>query len=640
MRLRLQALIILILVLLVSFPYSGDAYPISTDTSFRSSEIYESQELLPDPAFTMEPAYSIQGSSEEFSFNYKNSSSDNNGGVVSLNWTHVPGTELAFDMRGSFPECQEFVYFTQEFTWDLHILPASLNLSLRYQVTRTDRFLTEYSLGLFEIRFWFIHPDGIWREIATFGGGHEFYRSNSHTISRIYFADLFEKLMTGSDQNFLPAAKLAIGLVPTWRFQEDNGIQLWREFNGSIILDITEMGLSSLHRRSDTRVEVETPAFNNSWQVGSSDSFRDSFIASDDSLYVLTVGEVAGMDFGSTLTRVGFRGNEIWSRIWKVSEGMLAQSVAATPDNVYIIGTVYGPGPSSDVGVYALDVNGDPLWNITLDYSESDYPGDVGINSAGEIFIGISTGLYPERDVLIKLDSTGELLWEAYFGSPHSDRVQDVEVCKNGNIYTRTEHLLSLWADDGQNLWSKIGRFDDAYALENGNVLTTNPISYGSIELTCYNMEGNQEWSSIFDVKYTQNWWDFVTISSAMDGHNDTLFVLLWTYGIHPGRFLLHLDSSGNQLHNKTLSFSEDPYDVYRIPQYYDMYMASNGLLYLVGEYLNHNWDYSIIIGVYDFEGVVLGMVNSTLINSSVAFVLVIVVLISFESKRRISHMD
>jgi hypothetical protein len=635
-----MAFIVIVLVILVPFPYSIDAHPATTDTSLRSSEIYESQELLPDPTLIMEPDYFVQGPSGEFAFDYNNTSSANNDGVVTLNWTHVPGTELVFDTDRVVPQCQEFVYISQDFTWDLNTLPSSLNLSLRYQITRTGRFLTEYSWGLFEIKCWFIHPDGIWQEITTFGGVHNFYRSNSHTISRIYFDDLFEKLMTGSDQESRPAARLAIGLVPTWRFLNDNGMQLWRDYNGSIVIDITEMRLSSLHRRLDKRVEVEAPAFNNSWQVGSSDSFRDSFMASDDSLYVLTAEDLFGTGFGSTLTRVGLRGDELWSKTWSASEGFLVHSVAATPLNVYVIGTTYGSGVSSDVGLYALDVNGDALWSTILDYSASDYPGDVGVNTEGEIFIGISTALSPERNVLIKLDTNGDILWEENFGATQWDRVYDVEVCENGNIYTRTESQVSLWNDDGENLWSERDYFEDAYTLANGNVLTTHPASDGGVNLVCYNIEGEQEWSSIFSIKYTQDWWDFVTISSAIDGPNETIFVLLWIYGFHPGRLLLQLDSSGNQLLNRTLSFSKELYEIHEIPQYFDMYMDSNGLLYFVGDYLNQDFEFSIVVGVYDFEGVVQSMTNSILINSSIAFALVIAVMVGYEVKRRFLLSD
>ncbi len=624
----------------MSFPLSIDAYPVSTDTSLRSSEIYESEELLPDPTLTIRPEYSIQGPSGEFSFEYENPASENNGGIVTLNWTHVPGTELVFDASGFVPRCQEFVYFAQTFTWDLNTLPSNLNLSLRYQVTRTGRFLTEYSSGLFEIIFWFIHPDGIWQEITRFGGNQAFDRLDSHIITRAYFDDLFEKLMTGNNPESLPAAKLAIGLVPTWRFQEDNGIQLWREFNGSIILDITEVGLSALHRRVDKRVETETPAFINSWQVGSSDSFRDSFMASDDSLYVLTVEEIGGIRYGSTLTRAGLRGEEIWAKTWSTSERLLVHSVAATPYQVYVIGTIYGSGVQSNIGVYALDVNGNSLWNITLDYSPSDYPGDVGVNSKGEIFIGISTSLTPVRNVLIKLNSSGNILWERYFGATRWDRVQDVEICENGNVYTRTENLLSLWNDSGERLWSKTGDFNDAYALENGNVLTTSSASYDSIMLSCYNIGGEREWSSIYDVKYTQDWWDYVTISSAIDAPNDTIFVLLWTYGFHPGRLLLQINKNGDQMLNRTLSFSDRLYDFHNIPLYFDMYMDSNGLLYLIGTCLNQDWDFSIVIGVYDFTGIVLSLENSLFINSSIAFELVMIVIVSFELKRRISSSN
>ncbi|MFW9926503.1 MAG: hypothetical protein ACFFDM_07010 [Candidatus Thorarchaeota archaeon] len=636
MRLYSWASFIIMLAILVPFPYGVDAQPLSTNTSLRPSELHESKELLIDPTLTTEPEYAVLGSSGEFSFKYKNASSESSGGAVALNWTHVQGTELVFDTSGITPECQEFVYFSQDFTWDLDTLPSSLNLSLGYQITRTGRFLTQYSSALFEIRFWFIHPDGIWQEITRFGGGQDFYRSNSYTISSIYFEDLFDKLMTGSIPEYLPAAKLAVGLVPTWRFFDDSGLD--SDYNGSVIADITEIRLSALYRRLDERVAVEMPSFSNSWQVGSSGAFRDSFMASDDSFYVLTVEEPTGIGLGSTLTRVDTRGDEIWRKTWDVSERMIVHSVAATPYNIYVIGTIYGPGVSSNVGLYALDVNGNPLWNSTLDYSPSDYPGDVGVNSKGEIFIGISTALSPFRNVLIKLDSTGNILWERWFGATQWDRVEDVEVCDNGNIYARTDNHLSLWTDDGDNLWSMTRNYDDAYTLRSGSVLATHPTTYGAVSLTCRNVEGEQEWATDFEIEYTQDWWDLATISSAIDGPNGTILVLLWIYGFHPGRLLLYLDSNGNQLLNRTLSFSEGFYDVSNIPQYIDMYMDSNGLLYFVGEYFAQDSDYSIIVGVYDFGGVVTSMINSSINNSSIAFALVIVVVIGVEMKRRLSR--
>jgi hypothetical protein len=444
----------------------------------------------------------------------------------------------------------------------------------------------------------------------------------------------------GDDNELRPAAKLAIGLVPTWRFLNNNGVQVWSEFNGSVIVDITRIGLSALHRRPDTSVEVETPSFNNSWYAGNSDPFRDSFMASDDSLYVLSVEDLPGSGFGSTLTRIGLRGEAIWSRTWTATERLLGHSVAATPNNVYVIGTMYGPWITSNVGLYALDIDSDDLWNKTLHHSASDYPGDVGVNSEGEIYVGVSTVLAPVRNILTKFDSSGEILWERYFGATQWDRVYDVEVCESGYVYTRTENQLSLWDNDGNCIWSRTGHFDDAYVLENGNVLSVNQAAYGTVNLTCYNMDGEREWSSIYGLQYTQDWWDYVTITSAVDGPNETIFALLWIYGYHPGRLLLQFDNNGHQILNRTLSFSENLYTNYDILQYVDMYMDSNGLLYFVGEHMNLNFDNSIVIGVYDFTGVVSDLTNSVLVNTSIAFVLVTVVMVGYEVKRRIQHSE
>jgi len=634
----MPASLFLVLVLLITSLYVVYAQPTLANTSLRTSIIYDSQELMAYPSLDVQPEHGIEGPSGEFTVQYANEAESHNSGVVTINWTHQPGTELVYDTDTYLPECEEFAYFYQNFSWNRDTLPSSLNLSLRYQITKTGWFLSQNSAGLFKVLAWIIHPDGFWQQITTFSGGYDIYRSNSFTLTRSFFEGVFDDLSSSQNQSIRPVAKLAIGLVPTWRFRDNGFIQPWRTYNGSVILDVTNLGLNALYRATNTSVEVESPVFSNSWRVGSSDAFRDSFMASDDSLYVLNVEEYGGIGEKSTLTRVGLRSEILWSKTWNSSEGMLLQSVAATPYAIYVIGTAYGPGLSTNVGLYALDINGNLIWETILDYSSSDYPGDVGVNSEGDIFVGISTALSPTRNVLIKMDSSGAILWDVHFGANQWDRVEDVEVCDNGDIYTRTDDLLILWNNNGIEEWSIRGTFNDAYTLENGDVLTTHPAPYGAANLTNHDIEGNLQWSIIIGVEYANDWWDYVDISAGIDGPDGSIYVLLWINGYHQGRLLFKLDSEGSQLENRTLAFNDELHDAYGSPQYIDMYMDSIGLVFFVGRTLNREWGYSIIVGVYNFDALVLDLTSNALVNSSIAFLLVILVLGIIESRQKMLH--
>ncbi|MDF1538715.1 MAG: hypothetical protein P1Q69_07415 [Candidatus Thorarchaeota archaeon] len=633
---KMAASLFLVLVLLLPSLYAVDAQPTLVDTSLRSSIIYQSQELMSYPSLSVQPGHGIEGPSGEFTFQYSNEANSHDSGVARLNWTHVPGTELSYNIDSYQPQCEEFAYFYQNFSWNRETTPASLNLSLRYQITKTGWFLTENSARLFEIRSWIIHPDGEWQFITTFAGGYDAFRSNSFTITRAFFEGVFDAISAYPDQSDPQVAQLAIGLVPTWRFRNDGFTEPWRTYNGSVILDVTELGLNALFRVTNATVEVEEPVFSNSWHVGNSDSFRDSFMASDDSLYVLTVDDYYGAGLGSTLTKVGLQSEIIWSKTWNASGGILFHSVAATPQAIYLIGTIYGSGVATNVGVFALDISGNVIWEMILDYSSSDYPGDVGVNSEGDIYIGISTALSPVRNVLIKMDNTGTILWEEYFGASQWDRVEDVEVCDNGNIYTRTPYLLTLWNEDGTQEWSITDNFSDAYALNGGNVLTTHSVTSASANLTCHNDQGIQLWSTIFRIEYTNDWWDTVDISSGIDGPNGSIYILLGIYGYHPGRLLFKLDNLGHQLENRTLAFKDELYDVYDTPQYYDMYMDSIGLVHLIGLVLNRDLSYSSIVGIYNFDTLLVNSVFSVIFNSSVAIVIISFVVGVIEFKQRV----
>jgi hypothetical protein len=92
------------------------------------SIIVEFLQIVENPSFESAPSFAINGSSDEFSTSYHNSTGgeDYNRGI--LNWTHVANNPLDFRLppEPDYPDCNDFVYLYQNLTWDYEVEPQDL----------------------------------------------------------------------------------------------------------------------------------------------------------------------------------------------------------------------------------------------------------------------------------------------------------------------------------------------------------------------------------------------------------------------------------------------------------------------------------------------------------------------------------
>ena len=115
---------------------------------------------------------------------------------VELLWSHINGVELDFrepsDITNNLPNCEEYVYISESFTWDFNVLPTQVSAYLEYEVNRIGDFDSISWPVLFSVYVWLIDSSGEWTRIYSSYSGMPYswtkrsrrWRGNSGNCAR------------------------------------------------------------------------------------------------------------------------------------------------------------------------------------------------------------------------------------------------------------------------------------------------------------------------------------------------------------------------------------------------------------------------------------------------------------------------
>lgn len=147
-------------------------------------------------------------------------------------------------------------------------------------------------------------------------------------------------------------------------------------------------------------------------------------------------------------------GNQQWQRAYGSTKGEQAYTIKQTLDGGYIMGAItdleggtqngdiaqaYG---TSDFWIVKLNATGNIVWEKTLGGTMGDHCADIVETADGYIAVGSSTSEdmdvsanYGETDIwMIKISSNGQLAWEKNFGGILSDRAEKIFIDDQGTI--------------------------------------------------------------------------------------------------------------------------------------------------------------------------------------------------------------
>ena len=193
---------------------------------------------------------------------------------------------------------------------------------------------------------------------------------------------------------------------------------------------------------------------------GNGDDRAASLISTSDGGYLL-VGSTRSFGEGARqlyIVKIDETGNEQWFKTYGGQEGETAREIILTQDGGFaIVGSTSSFGAGEfDILVLKIDASGNELWNQTYGGAEWDEGYDIAELSNGDLVIAgyaVGFGEAESRDMcLIRTDPQGNQKWLEVFGGHYQDIATNIVVTEDNVIIsgtTRTDILeIGLYRDD------------------------------------------------------------------------------------------------------------------------------------------------------------------------------------------------
>lgn len=330
---------------------------------------------------------------------------------------------------------------------------------------------------------------------------------------------------------------------------------------------------------------VSVPAKAQNWvhTWGGSQNDSANAVTADASGNVYAVGSTNSFGAGGSdvlILKYDSAGNLQWQKTWGGPGNDYGNGVAVDGNgNVYVTGGTSSFGAGwFDVFVLKFDSTGNLLWSKTWGGGSYDVGYDISLDASGNVYAAAESYSVGNAAILLKFDPSGNLLWSrAWKGPATYDSAYSVAVDSGGNALEtgiswdysvspeRNSILLLKYDSSGNLLWNRNWAGpseDEAWASkavqvdQSGNVYvagreapqcTTSPCNFGFL-LFKMDPRGNFLWSS--------TWKGSAGFDSAgglaFDGAGNPIITgVINAYGPSPAAALLNFDTSGNLLSSR-----------------------------------------------------------------------------------------
>jgi len=191
--------------------------------------------------------------------------------------------------------------------------------------------------------------------------------------------------------------------------------------------------------------------------------------------------------------------------------------------NVYVTGSSYGVGSSSDYATIKYNSEGVMMWVARYNgiRNSEDYPILLSIDNSGNVYVSGTEGISDSSDICtIKYNTNGVMLWFARYDGPGNgtDYVNSLVLDKNGNVYltgystgngTGLHDYITIKYNsvNGFQQWASRyngpgNYYDQSQSIaldEFGNIYVTGYSKDNDNQISCatvkYNTNGLQQWA-------------------------------------------------------------------------------------------------------------------------------------------------
>jgi hypothetical protein len=360
----------------------------------------------------------------------------------------------------------------------------------------------------------------------------------------------------------------------------------------------------------------------------------------------VVVGSSTSFQQGATVTwvlRLDSEGNVVWNQTFLEGSGSEFRSVLNLDDGFLLVGNVFLPSGKTDGYVVRIDDEGKTCWNITLDGEDFGKLFSAVKVQDGFVLVGLTYSFGGDSEVLVvKIDDDGNEVWSKTFGGAMEDAGRAVASVE-GNCYVVAGYTNSVSNGDydflllkldasGNMVWNKTyggTESDKAYAIAEtggGCVVTGDTRSKGAGESDAWIIKVDADGILVWDAAVGGEGFDTPTCIDA-SGYGGFL-VGGFTFSFGKGErdfWLFKVGDSGNVLWSCTVGRAEFE------EAYAALEVAEN-------EFVMAGWTNSVGQGYYDFYIVKISVENdgswlsaynflvSALILSAIAIVVLVVV--------------
>lgn len=606
-----------------------NTFPASAQVnySFIANSLYDSEELLPSPTLDGQLIFHEVDNSDEFSYSLD---VDSQGSTIAiLNWSHTAGVLLDYNTTPTLPVCQEYIYLGQNISWNHDIVPTALNISITYQVNASGNFLGDNWPGMFEIQTWFMRPDGFQTITNRFYWGHRGFQTQYTLVDLSSIDTIFSPLCESIESQ----AFFAIALVPSWRFLDNFGESPWQFFNGSVVAQFKEIHLDTLYRESNSSLPVKQAFHSNTWRMGQSDRYHDSELGPDGNLYILTYQEMNGVPWGTTLTRINEDAEIVWQKSWNGTQAIFWRDLCISDSEVLMITDITTP-TGTDILLASFSFDGQSIDTRTYDFLDYDYAGCIDIGPDNSIYLGLYTSTQLRRNYVVKIDNSIGIMWIEDFGRYQFDTVTSLEVDNRGNVFTRTDNVISKMDTNGSLLWELDGFNTEIFVLADGSALLTSTAG-GITNITEIDKDGTRVWSFKQEMRYTPTWREWFYVVDFFEHSNGLIYALYVTYGFHTSSIVGVLNRQGMQIENYTVAFADDVYSAIGVSRFRGIHISNENIIYLVGRVMDEDWNYDFTVSVFGGESMILGVPITTLVSTISAVATISVAIAYLQYRKR-----
>jgi hypothetical protein len=243
---------------------------------------------------------------------------------------------------------------------------------------------------------------------------------------------------------------------------------------------------------------------------GSDYDYGWSLVQTPDSGFIV-VGATSSFSTGNQdiyVIRTNSIGDTIWTKTYGTINDDWASSLIETFDGNFVIS-----GNSSGIFLIKIDISGNILWTKAFSSSSDGYNASVvqsddgGFVIAGKIYS--TTSIYDV--VLLKTDSTGNLIWNKTFGNTWGEYASSLKKTYDGgyiiagtNSAPSTGNNIYIIKTDsiGDTLWTK--SYQDSninFYAENPSIELTSDSGYIVASSIAYFVSGNPDSMSVYLLK-------------------------------------------------------------------------------------------------------------------------------------------